>query len=264
MATKVILDTNLWSYVGDEESVGSLQEVLKRAGCVVALAPSMLIELLRNPHQDSRARHIAAITSIKGDHLASEAELCARDFIKMVERLRPHWKRAIADMATVAKYHREWTRDVWRWAASDPEHAHLTVTRGTDVSRAIVDVQRRNRKSFLKDNFASDYLHLLAQADSPEDAARYIPGWDGREIDAWRFDLAARYWFNMTTRRGNPNYTGLVQTNRDWIGSRIDLETATADAEDFARMWFEEATPADVCWPSLKMTMSASSVLMTM
>lgn len=74
---------------------------------------------------------------------------------------------------------------------------------------------------------------------------QYIPGWGGRDIEGWRFDRAPRYWFNVTTRRGNRNFNGLVQTNRDWIGSRIDLEAATADADDFARLWLE-ATPSEV------------------
>lgn len=143
MATKkVILDTNPWSYIGDEGSAGPLQELLGQLSCVAALVPSMLIELLRNPHKESRGRHIAAITGFQGAHLASEAELCAGDFIRMAKRRRPQWKRAIAYVSTVDKYHRERTRGVWRWAAQDSEAAHQTVTAGPNVAKASVDVQR--------------------------------------------------------------------------------------------------------------------------
>lgn len=242
---RVILDTNLWSYVGDLGQADALRCAIEQAGYTVLLPPSMLIELLRNPHADSRRRHVAAMRGVRGRRMASEAELCADDFIRMVRRRRPGWLRAIADMATVDKYHRMWTHDIWRFAETAPEAAHESAMEGYDPTPDLVAGQKWNRKAMLADSFASDYKHLL-RSGSPEAAQGYLPGWDGQKVEAWRFDIASRYWFDMTTGRGNPRYNGLVQTNRDWVGSRVDMRAATSDPVDFTRLWFDEAEVDEV------------------
>ena len=111
------------------------------------LPPSILVELMRNPHSESRKRHIAAIVGIRGRRLASEAQLCAEEFVRMVKSRRPAWMRSIADMATVAKFNKFWTRDWWKWAAEavtgeqfhrarlstfDERHHGVLVTHGPD------------------------------------------------------------------------------------------------------------------------------------
>lgn len=242
---RVIIDTNLWSYVGDFGQADALRHVIEQTGFTILLPPSILMELLRNPHAESRRRHVAAIGAVRGQRMSSEAELCANDFIRMVKRCRPEWLRAIADMSSVDKFHRLWTRDVWRFAKDDPDAAHEMATEGYDPTAEITTIQKHNRKQMLTDNFASDYIGLL-RAGSPEAAQAHLPGWDGHKVEAWRFDLASRYWFDMTTGRGTPGYNGLVQTNRDWIGSRVNMRQATSDSIGFVRLWFDEAQVDEV------------------
>ncbi len=242
---RVIVDTNLWSYVGDLGHANALRRVTEEAGFTVLLPPSILVELLRNPHAESRRRHVAAIGAVRGQRMASEAEMCADDFVRMVKRRRPEWLRAIADMSSVDKFHRLWTRDVWRFANADPDAAHEWVMGGYDPTTEITATQKHNSKQMRTDNFASDYNGLL-RTGSPEAAQAHLPGWDGHEVEAWRFDLASRYWFDMTTGRGDRGYSGFVQTNRDWIGSRVDMREATTDPTDFVRLWFDEAEVGEV------------------
>jgi len=241
----VILDTNLWSYIGDHGEGDALRLLLEQMRFTVLLPPSILLELLRNPHNDSRRRHIAALLAARGRRLASEAELCADDFVKMVRRRRPTWMRSIADMSTIDKYHRMWTRDVWKFAANSPDESHEWMVAGYDPASEILAGQKQNRQAMLADNFASDYIHLQ-RSGSPEAAHFHLPGWNGQTTDAWRFDIASRYWFDMTTSRGRPGYTGMVQTNRDWIGSRLDMRLATSDPADFTRLWFDEVDAEEV------------------
>jgi hypothetical protein len=243
---KIILDTNLWSYVGDEGSVDALRAALGERHCVVLLPPSMLIELLRNPDSHSRAQHIAAIREVRGRRLASEAQLCAADFVGLVKRRRPQWMRSIADAATVAKFNRRWTKEWWQWAAEDPDKAHEIVVENPTVAEDNMIYQRDIRQKQLAENFASDYSHLRISTDDPLAAAPYLPGWDGHKVEAWRFDIAFRYWHFMNTRSGSPQYGGFVQTMRDWIGSYVEMRTATANPVDFANLFLEEAEPADL------------------
>ncbi|MDA2892598.1 hypothetical protein PDG61_16885 [Mycolicibacterium sp. BiH015] len=245
MARKVILDTNLWSYIGDEGSVHDLRSILAQHECAVMLPPSMLIELLRNPHADSRNKHISAICGIRGRRLASEAQLCAEDFVRVVKRRRHEWLRSVADMATVAKFNYRWTKEWWSWAASDPDGTHSLVMSGYDPSAEIVTVQRDNRANRLRDKFIVDYCDVRVSSE-PKEATRAMGGWDGTKTEAWRVDVGSSYWFNMSTSRGRPGYSGPVQTNRDWIGSYIDMRSAIADPVSFATLFLEELTPEEV------------------
>jgi predicted nucleic acid-binding protein len=71
MTRKVIFDTNLWSDIGDEGSLADLRRAVEELDCLVVLPPSILVELMRNPHSESRKRHIAAIVGIRGRRLVS-------------------------------------------------------------------------------------------------------------------------------------------------------------------------------------------------
>jgi class 3 adenylate cyclase len=195
-----------------------------------------------------------AVVGIRGRRLASEAQLCAEEFIRMVKRRRPVWMRSIADMATVAKFNKLWTRDWWKWATEDPDRAHEIFGSEGDMDAEIAGNQKSNRQVALRDKFASDYTHLIYSADRAT-AAHYLPGWDGQKVEAWRFDVAARYWFDMTTGRGSAGYSGLVQTMRDWIGSRVDMQSATDDPADFGSFGLRKrhqakfvATGLEVLW----------------
>lgn len=242
---KVILDTNLWSDLGNEGGLKELRIVLKELECTVLLPPSILVELLRNPHSESRKRHIDVIVGIRGRRLASEAQLCAEEFVRMVKRRRPYWMRSIADMGSVARYNKLWTQDWWRWAAEDSYRSHEVITSGVDVAPTIVAVQKSNRQAALQDNFASDYNHLIFSADRAS-AAAHLPGWDGQKVEAWRFDVASRYWHDMSTTRGSPHYDGMVQTMRDWVGARVDMNAAIGDPVDYWSLWMDEVTPDEV------------------
>jgi hypothetical protein len=75
--------------VGNEGSLEALRVALEELDCLVLLPPSILVELLRNPHSESGKRHVAAIVGIRGRRLASESQLCAEEFVRMVKRRRP-------------------------------------------------------------------------------------------------------------------------------------------------------------------------------
>jgi hypothetical protein len=177
--------------------------------------------------------------------MASEAQLCAEEFVRLVKRARPDWLRSIADMATVAKFNRRWTKEWWKWAAENSDKAHEIVMGGDDVAPEATLTQRDNRRKMLNDSFASDFNHLLVSAE-PRSAEVYLPGWHGHQVEGWRFEIAARYWRSMSTTRGRPGYDGMVETMRQWIGSYVDLRTAVSDPVDFANLWLCEATPHDV------------------
>ncbi len=69
-----MLDTNLWSLLADDSSSREFYRMLADRGDIVAIPPSVLLELSRNPNAAVRSRHIEAIFQGRDrDQLRSEA-----------------------------------------------------------------------------------------------------------------------------------------------------------------------------------------------
>ncbi|MFM8857067.1 MAG: hypothetical protein ACKOI2_07645 [Actinomycetota bacterium] len=110
----------------------------------------------------------------------------------------------------------------------------------------MISHQKTTRRDFLEARFSSDYEHLIYSADAGT-AASYLPGWDGSKVEAWRFDIAFHYWFIMSTKRGASGYDGMIQTMRDWVGSRVDMEAATRDPSDYWHLFSFELAARELC-----------------
>ncbi|RYE41364.1 MAG: hypothetical protein EOP24_37260 [Hyphomicrobiales bacterium] len=243
MSRRILLDTNLWSYLGDEDGGPGLTTALRDRGCEIVLAPSVLLEVLRSPHAESRRRIVETMIASKGKRLASEAELCAAQFVAVVKKLRPEWIRAMADTAKVDTYHKYWTKRVWRVASRDPDHLHKQIAGLDSTESHLLTVQRQNRESVLNEKFNFEIDDLWAEPSidwQKHDSESYMEGWDGSRVPAWRIELCDYYWQFMTTRGS------IGQTERDWVGAYVDLRRATSDRANFTKMWIDEIDAAEV------------------
>ncbi|WP_235169471.1 hypothetical protein [Rhodococcus erythropolis] len=242
---RILLDTNLWSYLGDDGGGSDLYKAVHDRGCQIVLAPSVLLEVLRSPHEASRQRIVEAMMDSNGNRLASEAELCAGEFVRVVKRSRPEWIRPMADTARVATYHLFWTKKVWRAARERPGDLHSWLTLNDTPAVHMLSSQRENRGSILKDRFSFEVDDLWASppSDAPE---HYMGGWDGSRVHAWRVELRDYYWTFMTLHYSYSLGGHFGQTERDWVGSYVDISRATSDRADFTKLWIEEIASFDV------------------
>jgi hypothetical protein len=237
---RVILDTVLWSRIADEGSSTLLGEVLANRGYALVKPPSILLEILQSPDPESRARRVAAMASVRGVRLASEAELCADEFVDVVRKRRPHWLRPMPDTGWLTTTHNYWTNRVWRRAIEELQalYEEHRDSPSQAAARHQFTAQQSNQKSFRDDNFVADYID--ARLSAPVEAARTtMGGWDGSEQTMWSVEIGDYYWICMGTGSAN-------RTQREFLGAHLDLRTARSDAADFRKLWFEEIKPADV------------------
>ena len=236
MVRRVLLDTVLWSRIADEGSSASLGDALAIRGYAVVHAPSVLLEIVQSPDAESRARRVDAMASVRGLHLASEAELCARELVDVVSERRPDWLRSMPDTGWLTSTHNYWTKRVWRRATEGLQGLHEEHRESPSQAAAQHQfaAQQSNQKSIREVDFNVDYIE--AKLSGPAEAASStMGGWDGIEQAMWRIELGDYYWICMGSGLSN-------RTQTEFLRAYIDLSLARSDAEDFRKLGRRDRT----------------------
>lgn len=126
---RVILDNNVWSYVGIEGSRAELEAPAQASRLSVRTPPATLLEVLRTKDTEKRDRIIDAMTSRHWVRLRTEADLECEEFVAEARRTRPQWVRQLPRPGRPATLREFWTRGIWR-------RRHGTALRSRPASRA--------------------------------------------------------------------------------------------------------------------------------
>ena len=231
----------LWNYIGDDGSIDRLLEGVDPTSWAFVHPPSILLEVCRSSDDRSREARVAAMIASGGERLTSEAELCVTEFVNAIRRHRPRWFQKRVDMRTVNHYHKLWTEEIWSAAINDSRGIHEWQNQlDPSIEDGRIKSQRLNKRLRERDNFHLEYSRVASSA--PPYVRRFFGGtWDGNRVEGWRFDIGMSYWDIMIGRPGRD-----ADTMRDWLESYIDARTATADPDDFRRLWFYDLKLSDV------------------
>ena len=235
---RIIMDTNLWSYLGDEGAAEQFQSLVNSRGLTVVVPPSTLNEVLLLPSAQPRRRIIDVLTYARRVRLTSEAQLESMELVVESQRCRPAWVKSMVDSAKVASLNTYWTKRVWRDAKETPEAIHNFLIQQRSKENLILESQKRIRKQILQDHFdITDLSNLqLAARDAP---AGYLRGWSGDPVDAWRVQTRDYYWHQLRIAR-RACLTKEDATVGDWVGAYLDLQRVVGDPADFTLFWIED------------------------
>ncbi|MCG8919332.1 hypothetical protein L6E12_26510 [Actinokineospora sp. PR83] len=238
---RVILDTNLWSSIGDEGVVDEFTRLMAAHSLRVLMPPSILMEVLRMPASaaEARGRIVHALVRGSRHRLSTEAESEAAEVVAEVKRLRPAWLRAMPDTARVASLHGFWTKAIWRQASRDSSPLHRYEVANTQKHDHVIATQKRQRSLFLQDKAPLRPLTGLMVHEAA-DAGRHLPGWDGRPVEPWRVAARAFHWYELVQVTARALLTREDTTTADWVGAHVDLARLRADPEDFTRFWLQD------------------------
>jgi len=249
----VILDTNLWSYIGDEEARPALDELLRANGFALCLAPSVLLEALRTPKPDVRRKIVTAMVSGRpARRLQSEAESEAQEVVAEIRRARPGWMRRLPDLRRADSFHRWWRKGIWAAVESDLDGflAQSALLPLQDWDERIVLGQKEMRQAIIASNEDWSALDgwVLPAEDSPD---WYLEGWPtGKRVEGWRASNRDVFWdaLALAPKRHLVRYEDT--TYADFVGARVDLLLMTRSRAEFTRFWFEAVDRQAVrrCW----------------
>ena len=249
MRVRVLLDTNVWSFIADDDSGTEWNEISEANGLEIVLAPSVLVEVLRLPPADVRGRVIETMArGPRRRRLAPEAYLESMEIVKTVKKHRPGWVRQVSNPAVVAKHLNFWTKGIWREALFDSTRLHQHLS-GQSVGRELTyltDTQRAQRRELLQSNVTLSPVSDLVATAIPGANAELLRGWSGDAVPAWRVSLRDLYWHQLVVVGDRSALTGEDTTYLDWIGAHLDRSKIRDSPENFTSMWLNEVALDEV------------------
>lgn len=249
-AVRIILDTNLWSYMGDDGSVRELDSVIQQRDLQSLIPPSTLLEVVDIPHEQVRKRIIAGLaTGNRRTRLITEADSYAADLVDLIKRTNPQWLLRIPNPGPPASLRTFWLKSVGQEAQNDSTRLHEHQATQRQTYDHIIWRQRWQRSELLSSRFEKQLLgsrlsELEVMADDP--AHTLVPGWDGHPVAAWRANMAQLTWYHLGIVGPRAWITKEDRTMTDWVEPYVDVKRLRRESFDFGRMWLKEARIEEV------------------
>lgn len=232
--TRVLLDTNVWSYLSDESAGLELLSVSRRNGKRIVVAPSVVYEALNISDPVKRQKVVRLMTTDKWIRLMPEAYSECEELRAEMQRLRPEWLLSGPDLVTWRHHKYDWTRarkGFWDRARFDAsEMAGHTRYRHLDAARALA---RQRRK---------DIIGQKADKALPLGEARMLfssptAGWRGDAIEPWRADGMVSTAFHLGDA-GDPY--------RDWLRPYLTPQSGDAFRDSWGQFWLYEVEASNL------------------
>jgi hypothetical protein len=242
---RIQLDSNLWSRLADWGESQQFETWVRAHGLTVLAPPSILVEVLRTGNDRARDRIISVMTSGPREYLLPEARLEADEFVAMVRHYRPDWLRRFPRTDRLQALETFWTKRVWQHAKLDSREIASRVSPPEIESQRIrlLEVARDMRQTVRAQDVQPDVLELVVDVSRSRTEAQ--EGWAGGQIEAWRFELDALFWYQLVTVPSRRAFAARVDTTyADWIDPWVKLATMTLDRSAYNRLWYYEVDRA--------------------
>ena len=229
---RALLDTNVWRYVVDDASQGSLLRLAREGPFDVQIAPAVVYETLRLRDGELRAILVRLMTNYRFRRLMPEAYSESMEILKEIERIRPDWLRDVPDIQFFNRLKKDWTRRTggfWVRCARSPasEARSLSDVEGEMIEGAKIEA-RLGREEMMN----SEWKRNPPMDKTLAGFHRPVPGWSGKMVEAWRWDRLVRLTYGLG-RQGNPY--------RDWIAPFVELDDGLLASAVWAEFWLHLA-----------------------
>jgi hypothetical protein len=236
----VILDTNLWSYIGDEGVASEFDDFVRERRLEVLVPPSILVEVCRHSVRKLRDPIVRALATGPRRRLPTEAASESAELVAEIRRLRPEWMRRMPNTTKVASLNAFWTKQVWRKALTDSDGIYNYELAGRRLHEDLMRVQKAQRSQLLQTNFVLRPLTALETREGTVGFGREVDGWPEQPVEAWRISSFELYWHQLATVAGRAVVTNEDTTWADWVGAYVDLSVLRRSKSDFLRLWAHE------------------------
>ncbi|MHB9759916.1 hypothetical protein ACYBSK_36580 [Streptomyces sp. BYX5S] len=242
---RLILDNNVWSYVGIEGSKTELESLARSRQLSVRTPPATLLEVLRTRDAEKRDRIINAMTSRYWVRLRTEVDVECEEFVAEARRLRPKWVRQLPLPGKPAALREFWTRGIWRQAAQDSAPLAARQPHVTDTAEGqVFDVMKRNSLAMREAGRHTNDLAKMTLTAAEEAPDSYLAGWQrGTSVAGWRVEGRDVFRHSLG-RQDLMTLAGLDTTFGDWLAPYLHLDRVMRDPEDFTRFWLEDVDEA--------------------
>jgi hypothetical protein len=241
---RVILDTNIWSYIAASGEADPFDEFARERSLDVVVPPSILLEALRTSDPAVRAQIVNAITGrdASRSHPSTEARQMADEVVSEIRRLRPKWLRTFPETSKLPVLENFWTKKIWQEAAADPSLVADRMKAVPEMDQAgehVYATQQFNKEAFIESDASANWEvepSVDLSVDPNNELETYRRGWDGERVAFWRVD-SAMTWRDVALRGGR---SPLHKTLHDWLAPWVRSDLLRRERESWNRFWYYE------------------------
>lgn len=234
--TTLLLDTNVWSYIGDEGMLPQMLKVCRSGRIAFMVAPASVSEARKLDNVSIRRRILEAMTHDRWTRLMPEAYLEAQEIKSLLLKMRPQWAVEVKNFSDFNKCRYDWLRRTggfWERARNDinPPTTDESI-RAAAENKLAQEQTRAIRNKFKVGSQTGALTHLQKAVIELDD-----PIAEMTTVDYWRL----------------PSFYSLVSElqifaspYREWLDCEIDVNAMFSDFLDLERVWFKEIKPEHV------------------
>lgn len=240
MTLRVLLDTNIWAYVADDDAAAVLRQLARDHDLEVLISPAVVFEQLRMRDEERRKQHLDITTRRWWTRLMPEAFVECEELVAALGKHRPGWILNPPPPAATKWFHQnraDWLHGFWTRARRFPtrQAGHNDTLGGETIVTARTEVAAK--KAFSRTSNVT--LDTVSLTDPDVTNVELFDPANGRRFTTqyWRLG-AATHFAHQLARRGQSN------TYRDWLDPFLD-HRRTADQRAWMSFWMEVA-PTEV------------------
>lgn len=236
---KVLLDSNVWRYVADQEASGALRQAAAESGAELVVVPALIYEARNLEDISLRKRILRLLASPYWIRLMPEVLLEAEEIKNIVRRFRGEWLIGKPGLSEVNRLKWDWERPedgFWSRAREDvaPPVTDESMRADREHQLAREESKAIRRRVFEEKQSLPSTLSLNAVYGVPPSD---LPGWRGDPVEYWR--VPSLYHFQTELNIYASPY-------REWLDSEIDVSAIQASPESLTRLWYYEISPQDL------------------
>lgn len=237
---RLILDTNVWSYVADGDKGHEMKKMVRDSGIRLVLPPSILVEVLQLARDDVRDRIVRTVTGAQAQRLRTEADLEVHEIIASIRRYRPTWLRQLPDTATERRLREFWTNRLWKGARRDSTSLHRYVLAGASAREFVRGRQELQRTEYIDVGVSQlDLLSMTGELTLPR-LANWPVSWPEGPVEVWRAQVFSLYWQQLLAVPRRAAITGEDTTYADWFNCWVDPSVLRKNEESFVDLFVED------------------------
>ncbi|AEG91359.1 hypothetical protein [Ramlibacter tataouinensis] len=233
---RVLLDSNVWRYIVDEDAVFKIRRAVRAGPHQILVAPAVVYEAFRASDEDLRMRLLDALTDPNWKRMMPEAYSEAEELLSEVRRLRPAWLREDPDLTLHRRLRFDWKRSrggFWDRARhqSNFERFRVDVADAGILERAqaeAYEIREQAKEMPLK-------FGTVPLADLRGRFGERANNWDGEDFEPWRYAAMTIWMVALSMER---------HTYQEWLEGVVLLPLLSVPSADLTKFWLRDVQAA--------------------
>lgn len=234
---KMLLDSNVWRYIVNENAQGDLERTSRECGVEVVVVPALIFEARDFKDDTLRKSLLRVLTNPGWTRLMPDAFLEAEEIKSVVRRFRPEWLVSQPDLTEVNALKWDWERadgGFWSRAQDDSPLPETDERYRSDQEHALARIEAVEiRKRVFESKQTLPEISLLQAYGVPPDG---VVGSDGEPVEYWRVPSLFHICAELAV---------YASPYREWLDSEVDIESINALPASLTKLWYYEIAPSD-------------------